>query len=169
MGDSILNSVVACIIGLFLLFVGPIYSAYESTDKINDTMAQNALSSFQKNVRKNGYIDTKMYIKFLNELNVTGKVYTITMVHTSNLVYPSSENEGDYELHEIEYGTDNILETIKDGSTKYSMKYGDDFKLTIKEREVSPSRALLNIITDKNKASLLTFSGGGMVENEVAE
>jgi len=112
MGDSILNSVVACIIGLFLLFVGPIYSAYESTDKINDTMAQNALSSFQKNVRKNGYIDTKMYIKFLNELNVTGKVYTITMVHTSNLVYPSSKNEGDYELHEIEYGTDNILEMI---------------------------------------------------------
>ncbi len=110
-----------------------------------------------------------MYIKFLNELNVTGKVYTITMVHTSNLVYPSSENEDDYELHEIEYGTDNILEAIKDGSTKYSMKYGDDFKLTIKEREVSPSRALLNIITDKNKASLLTFSGGGMVENEVAE
>jgi len=48
------------------------------------------------------------------------------------------------------------------------MRYGDDFKLVIKEKEVAPSRMFIGMIV-KEKANLLIFTGGGMIENEVIE
>ncbi len=167
--NSTLGDVFGCILCLILLFVGPIYDAFQTNDKLVDTMANGAINSFQKDVRKNGYIDFKEYNKFLNELSKTGRVYKVTMIHTSNLVYPSVDNQNDYEINQIKYGTENILEAIKDGNSKYCMRYGDSFKVTITENEIAPSRLLTKMISSNKGESLLVFSNGGMVENEVYE
>lgn len=165
MASTVLNDIAACILAVFLLFIGPIYSTYNSIDITADAIAQNSLNTFQKEVRKNGYIDSKDYIKFLNDLSRTGKIYEVKMIHINRLVYPKGKS--DFEVHKVEYGTNQILETIKDGS-KYVMKYGDDFKIVLKEKECGSSRILISIFTG-SKNSLLSFSGGGMIENEVQD
>lgn len=167
MGDSILGNVVALILGLFLLFIGPIYDAFETTDKLVDNMANSTITSFQKEVRKNGYIDMDSYYSLISNLNRTGRVYKVTLIHTSNLVYPSTTVPNDYEIHKMEYGTEYILNSIADNG-KYFMSYGDDFKVLITENEVAPSRMLLSMIS-RSTQKLLMFSSGGMVENEVYE
>ena len=167
MGDSILGSFVGMILGLFLLFVGPIYDVYDTTDRMVDTMANSAITSFQKDVRKSGYIDLEAYNSLINNLNKTGKVYEIDLTHTSKLVYPSTTIPNDYEIHKIEYGTNYILNAIKNND-KYFMRYGDDFKILIKEKESAPSRTLVSIFSNSPE-KLLMFSSGGMVENEVYE
>lgn len=166
MSDSILSDVIACILILLLLFVGPIYQNFETTDKLVDSIANSTITNFQKEVRKSGYIDFELYNDFLNELSKTGRVYKVTIIHTNRLVYPSKLIPNDYEIHEIKYSNDIIIKTIQDGASKYFMKYGDDFKVIIKEKEVAPSRLLTGIIGGKS-GSLLTFSSGGMIENEV--
>lgn len=169
MGNSTLNSIVGLILGIILLFIGPIYDAFNTSDKIVDTVANSAIASFQKDIRKNGYMDMKQYCSLLDNLNKTGRVYEITLIHTSKLVYPSTDNKNDYEVHEIRYGTKYILNSIKDNyDSKYYMRYGDDFKISIKEKEVAPSRMFISTFSKKS-SNLVTFVSGGMIENEVYE
>lgn len=162
------ESVLATILIVFLIFVGPVYDTLQTNDKLVDTTVRNVVNKFEKETRKEGYINNDKYIDFLRELSKTGRVYEVNMIHTSKLIYPNSEVEGDYEIHDIKYGTNIILETIKDGDSKYCMRYGDDFKLIVKEKEVAPSRMFIGMMA-KEKANLLIFTGGGMIENEVVE
>ncbi len=166
--DTTIGNIFAVLLIVFLIFVGPVYDTFQTTDKLIDTTVKDIVNKFEKETRKEGYINNDKYMNFLRELSKTGRVYEVNMIHTSKLVYPSSEVKNDYEVHEIKYGTNIILETVKDGDSKYCMRYGDDFKLLIKEKEVAPSRMLIGMIA-KEKANLLEFTGGGMVENEVVE
>lgn len=165
MGDSLLGSFVGLILGLILLFVGPIYDAYSTSDKMVDTMVNSSISNFQKEVRKDGYVDYETYYDFLSNLNRTGRVYKVEFTHTNKLVYPNPTNPLDYEIHKFEYGQDYILKSIKDNG-KYYMNYGDDFKVLVKESEIAPSRKLISMLSGSGDKHLM-FSSGGMVENEV--
>ena len=167
MSESILNDIVILILIVILVFVGIIYPNFKTTDRIIDSIAQDVVNEYEKNIRKSGYIDQSTYMKFLNDLSRTGEVYDIKFTHTSRLVYPSTTKTDDYEVHEVKYGQDIILNTIKDGS-KYTMRYGDDIEIKITEMKPAPSRLLLSIFS-QGKAALLTFKGGGMIENEVTE
>lgn len=168
MSESSITGVFFILAIVFLIIVGPGYQNFNTADTIVDTLAKSTVDKYEKDIRKAGYIDQKTYMDFLNDLSKTGEVYDIKLTHTSRLVYPSKTNPNDYEIHEIKYGQDIILNTIKDGNTKYTMRYGDDFEIEIDETEPAPSRILSSILS-KRKAPLLKFNGGGMVENEVTE
>lgn len=165
---NVISDVFAIILIMIMVYVGPIFGTFKSTDDMVDSMVKNTVIKFESDVRKSGYIDSDSYFKLLRELSKTGRVYTVEMEHTDNLVYPDQDVEGDYKLVGITYGTKNILNTIKDGNTKYTMKYGDDFKVIVSENEMAPSRAMIGMISN-SAAIQMSFSGGGMVENEVDE
>lgn len=167
MSDSIVSQVCFLILILVAVFVGPIYQTFETNDELISTIAVDVINNHQKIMRKNGYIDQKSYLELLEDLNRTGEVYTVTITHTSRLAYPGKE-AGEYEVHEIKYSNDIILNTIKDGSTKYTMRYGDDIKIDIKETKVAPSRMLLSIFSNTTP-KLMSHCDGGMIENEVYE
>lgn len=167
MSDSIVADVFIMILCVILLFIGPIYQNFDTADRLCDSIVSEVLNTYEKDIRKKGYIDKETYFDFLTDLARTGEVYEVEFIHTSRLAYPSGSD--DYEIHEIKYGNDIILEQIKDGSKKYTMRYGDDFKIRIKEKKAAPSRLLVNIFANKGTETLLVFTGGGMIENEVYE
>lgn len=167
MSDSIVSEVIFLILILVAVFVGPIYQTFETTDELVNTIAIDVVNKHQKIMRKNGFIDQESYLNLLEDLTKTGEVYTVTLTHTSRLAYPGEE-DGDYEIHEIKYSNDIILDTIKDGTTKYTMRYGDDIRIYIKETEVAPSRILLGMFSNTTP-KLISHCSGGMVENEVFE
>ncbi|UYZ39105.1 hypothetical protein OD350_28960 (plasmid) [Clostridium beijerinckii] len=167
MSDSILTDIAILILIVLLVFHGPIYQNFETADKLSDSITKEVVNKYQKDIRKSGYIDQKTYLHLLNDLCVTGRVYDVKLTHTSRLAYPNGN--GDYEVHEIKYGEDIILDTIKDGTIKYTMRYGDDFKIDVKETSVAPSRYLSSIFSGRAREVLITFGYGGMVENEVTE
>lgn len=169
MSDGIVSDIVFVILIVIGLFVGPIYQNFETADRLASSITTDILNKYQKEIRKSGYIDQDTYLNLLNDLSVAGEVYEVKIIHTSRLVYPSTTNSNDYEIHEVKYGQDLILDTIKDGSRKYTMRYGDDFKIEAKETKVAPSRLLANMFNGSLKETLISYSSGGMVENEVYE
>lgn len=162
--DEILITVVAIVIAVFLYIFGPIYNNFSICDTYIDNHVRTATNNFQKEVRKNGYVDLDTYNKFLYELSKTKKVYKIELIHGSKLVYPKGIN--DYQPVNIKHGNIEIYNQIF-SKKKYLMRYGDNFKVTINETEVANSRILSSIKKLNLKNNLMTFSSGGVVENEV--
>ncbi|NFO58534.1 hypothetical protein FDB39_17125 [Clostridium botulinum] len=169
MSDGIVSDIAIMILIVILVLVGPIYQNFETADRLMSSMVTEIINNYQKEIRKSGYIDQETYLNLLNDLCVTGEVYEVKMVHTSRLVYPSTTTSDEYEIHEVKYGQDLILDTIKDGTTKYTMRYGDNFKIEVKETKVPPSRLLSNIFHGSGRETLMSYPSGGMVENEVYE
>lgn len=162
--EEFFSGIFACILVLYLYIVGPIYSTFNTVDNYIDNHVRTAVNSFQKEVRKNGYVDLDTYNKFLNEVSKTKKLYSINLVHKNKLVYPT-ENNG-FEIHFIENNNNQVLKTIYENK-KYYMKYGDDFKVSITEKEEAKGRVLMKSLRGDTKKQYLTFSNGGMIENEV--
>lgn len=154
---------------LFLVMLGPVYQNFETADRLSASIAKETINEYNKLIRKQGYIDQSTYLNFLTDLSLSGEIYDVKLVHTSRLAYPSSKNSEDYEIHEIKYSNDIILNQIKDGKSKYTMRYGDDFRIDIKETKVAPSRLLGGMFYNKISSTLVTYTSAGMVENEVKE
>ena len=167
--SDIVSDIAITITILILMFVGPIYQNLETGDRLTDSIAYNVINNYDKLIRKQGYVDQDTYMNLLNDLCMTGEVYDVKLIHTSRLAYPSQKNSNDYEIHELKYSNDIILNTIKDGKSKYCMRYGDDFRIDIKETKVAPSRLLSSMFYNKVSSTLVTHTTGGMVENEVTE
>lgn len=151
---------------LFLFAIGPLNSIYKATDDIIYQEVRSATNDFQKEVRKDGYLDLETYNNFLNKLNATGKMYDIKIIHTSNLAYPNNSVSEGFSIERIKYGNKSIIPTIYNNQ-KYTMKYGDDFKIEVTEKVPGNSIMLMGLISGQGNITKQTWVGGGMVQNDV--
>lgn len=162
--SEIIPTILAIIIGTYLYITGPIYDKFLTIDNYRENHVRVSTNSFQKEIRKNGYIDVETYHKFLKELARTGKMYTVELTHKSKLVYP--DQESGYKVVFVDNNNNQIFREFDNGK-RYVMKYGDDFKVTVTEKERANSRVLLSALKGYKLGEYLTFTSGGMVENEV--
>ncbi|MVX63750.1 hypothetical protein GKZ28_08585 [Clostridium chromiireducens] len=162
---DVLSDTFLIIATLILFIVGPIYVSYQSLDNIIYQEVKAATNDFQKEVRKNGYIDLNTYNLYLNRLNSTGKIYDIELIHTSNLVYPDTSTAEGFSTQRISYGNKSIIPIIYDNK-KYTMKYGDDFKIEVKEKVPGFSAMLIGLATAQINIQTQFWADGGMVQNE---
>ncbi|NFL43525.1 hypothetical protein FDB61_17820 [Clostridium botulinum] len=154
------------IMGIMVLFiVGPIYVSYQTLDNIIYQEVRAATNDFQKEVRKDGYVDLKTYNTYLNRLNATGKVYDISLVHTSNLVYPNALASEGFSVEHIKYGNKSIIPIVYNNE-KYLMKYGDDFKIEVTEKVPGYSSMLIGLAAGDKNIQIQFWSDGGMVQNQ---
>lgn len=164
MKDSISDAFVILVLTM-LFIVGPVYVSYQTIDNMIYNEVRAATNEFQKEVRKDGYVDLKTYNNFLNRLNATGKVYDIKLIHTSSLIYPNSSAPEGFSIEKIDYGNKDIIPTIYDNQ-KYLMKYGDDFKVQASERVPSYSAMLISLAIGNGNIPRQLWSDGGMVQNQ---
>lgn len=162
---DVLGEVFLIFAALILFIVGPVYVSYQSIDNIIYQEVREATNDFQKEVRKDGYVDLKTYNLYLNRLNSTGKVYDIKLIHTSNLVYPNASVSQGFSIEKIKYGNKSIIPTIYDNK-KYLMKYGDDFKIEINEKIPGYSAMLIGFATAQRNIPTQFWTDGGMIQNE---
>lgn len=162
---NVLGDAFAIFAILFLFIVGPIYVSYQSLDSIIYQEVKSATNDFQREVRKDGYIDLENYNRYMNRLNATRKVYDIKLIHTSNLVYPNSNVSDGFSIEKISYSNKNIIPTIYDHN-KYLMKYGDDFKIEVTEKTPGYSYMLIGLASGKSDFQIQFWSDGGMVQNQ---
>ncbi|WP_394884932.1 hypothetical protein [Clostridium butyricum] len=148
-----------------IFLIGPVYVSYQSLDNIIYQEVRAATNDFQKEVRKDGFVDLDTYNNYLNRLNATGKVYEVNLTHTSNLVYPNSSASEGFSIERIKYGNKSIIPTIYD-KEKYLMKYGDDFKIEVTEKNAGYSAMLIGLLSKKGNIQIQFWSDGGMVQNQ---
>lgn len=163
---NIVGDVVFIIAVAFMFIAGPIYKPYEVSDVYVNNYINNIGNDFQKQVRDNGYIDASTYNDFINKLNRTKRIYKVKLIYSKKLIYPDVSSS--YKAYYLGYGNAQIFNTIYKNKQKYYMHYGDDFKVEVTETEVENSTKLKDslFMLSTSTDSLVTYSFGGMVENE---
>ena len=68
-------------ISIFLLFIFPVYMAFEKKDDVAYVLALRFTQEFVDTARSKGYITKDMYADYRNKLAVTGNHYDIVMTH----------------------------------------------------------------------------------------
>lgn len=87
MEDNI-QTIVIAVISVFLLFIFPVYMAYEKKDDISYALAMRYTQDLVDEVRSKGYITKYMYDDYRAKLKVTGNSYDINMTHEYNRYDP---------------------------------------------------------------------------------
>lgn len=80
MEDNI-QTIIVMIISAFLLFIFPVYMAYEKKDDISYALAMRYTQDLVDEVRSKGYISKYMYDDYKARLKVTGNSYDISLTH----------------------------------------------------------------------------------------
>lgn len=153
------------LVALLLFLVGPVYVSYQSIDNMIYQEVRAATNDFQKEVRKDGYVDLNNYNVFLNRLNSTEKVYDVQIIHTSKLVYPNTSVSEGFSIEHIDHGNKEVIPTIYNNQ-KYLMKYGDDFKVEVSEKVPGYSSMLMGLVTAQPTIQTQFWVDGGMVQNQ---
>lgn len=163
---NIVGDVAFIIVVAFWIMIGPVYKSYEAQDVYVNNYVNTIGNDFQKQVRDNGYIDASTYNAFLNKLNATKRIYKVQLIYTQKLIYPDAKYG--YKAYYLEYGNKQIFNKIYKNNQRYNLHYGDDFKVKVSETEVEKSTRLkdMSFGLSSSSDSLVTFSFGGMVENE---
>lgn len=87
MEDNI-QTIIVVIISAFLLFIFPVYMAYEKKDDIAYALAMRYTQDLVDEVRSKGYLTKNMYEDYRAKLKVTGNSYDIQMTHEYNRYDP---------------------------------------------------------------------------------
>lgn len=87
MEDNI-QTVIVVIISTFLLFIFPVYMAYEKQDDISYALAMRYTQDFVNDVKSKGYITSDMYDNYKAQLDATGNTYDIELLHQYNRYDP---------------------------------------------------------------------------------
>ena len=69
------------LVSIFLLFIFPVYMAFEKKDDVAYVLALRFTQEFVDTARSKGYITKEMYADYRNKLAVTGNHYDISMTH----------------------------------------------------------------------------------------
>lgn len=87
MEDNI-QTIIVVIISAFLLFIFPVYMAYEKKDDISYALAMRYTQDLVDEVRSKGYLTKNMYEDYRAKLKLTGNSYDIQMTHEYNRYDP---------------------------------------------------------------------------------
>lgn len=87
MEDNI-QTVVIFLISAVLLFIFPVYVAYEKKDDISYALVLSYTQDFVDSVRNKGYVSSSEYATYMERLAATGNVYDIDMEHKHQSMNP---------------------------------------------------------------------------------
>lgn len=111
--DENLQRIFTVLVAVIMMFILPLYMAFEKKDDISYSLALKVTSNFVNEVTSKGYITREMYDSLLSGLAGTDNAYDIKLQHRKKLYYPvlelsSSAEPGikyriDYALLKSEY------------------------------------------------------------------
>jgi len=130
MEDNI-QTIIVVIISAFILFVFPVYMAYEKKDDISYSLAMRYTQDLVDEVRSKGYITKHMYEDYRSKLKITGNSYDIQMTHEYNRYDPITNY---YKIEDGKY----ILEKTTTREEK------EEYEATLKQQGLELGRITPN-------------------------
>lgn len=157
----------------------PIYHLAQQGDNTANNLSHKIVTNFVDSVRTKGYITSKMYSEFIDQLHQTGNVFDIEMEHLHKKYNPVYADPADpasfqdsYDTYYDGHYTEEILKVLFPANTvgeqKYYLNTNDIFNVTIKNRNRTMATQMRNFFTfsvlDDNAEIYIPY--GGMVLNE---
>jgi len=135
--ESSLQKIIAAIVGIMILFIIPVYIAFEKADDVSYNLVLKLSQNFVDNVRDKGYISPEMYSDFVSGLYATNNSYDVELEHVKKridpviYIYEKGENLTPGRLlHTLDYAT-------------YYDDYIEDGEITIKEGVYNEKNAII--------------------------
>ena len=79
--ESSFQKIIAAIVGVLILFIIPVYIAYEKVDDISYSLVLKMTQTFVDNVREKGYISPEMYNEYMSNIYTTNNSYDVQVEH----------------------------------------------------------------------------------------
>ena len=135
MEDNI-QTIITIIISAFLLFIFPVYMAYEKKDDVSYALAVRYTQDLVDNVRSKGYLSKDMYDDYKARLKVTGNSYDIELTHEYERYDPitnyyTKDKNGNFEL--LKSGTQEDRKEKEEELTILAKELGNDTDERIQE------------------------------------
>lgn len=151
-----LQRVFSILISILILFILPLYIAFEKMDDISYSLALKITSNFVDNVTAKGYLTKEMYNDYISRLSVTGNVYDVKMEHVAKKYEPAlfvynNKNSVtsilDYSLYADQWT--NSEDSLKITSQNISYKKSD-IKLSYNTSEIKYTQEQILKVLDSN-------------------
>lgn len=168
-----LSKFITAILAIVIMFIFPVYIAYEKKDDISYALAVRYTQEFVDKVRSKGYVTNELYQDYVTRLLTTGNIYDIEMEHRYVRFDPSvSETSGEVKAvrNEEIYTNDYILDFMERNSEhKYVMNVNDSFNVKIKNKNVTMATIIYNIVTvnlSSNNVRIYVDYGGKILADK---
>ncbi|MBU5228126.1 hypothetical protein KQI36_15955 [Clostridium senegalense] len=161
-------SKLASLIMAVLLIVIMMYDRTNYVERYVSNQVNVSVNRFQKEARRKGYVDKELYDNLLKELNNTGRLYDVKILHRDIKYYPvANVDENGYKVEMFRHNEKEILDRIYNKNKIYLMRYGDDFQITVNEKGESANNILWSVLSGDKADYSIFASFGGAVENEI--
>src|SRR5574344_233513 len=104
--ESSLQKIIAAIVGVLILFIIPLYVAYEKVDDISYSLVLKMTQTFVDNVIEKGYISPEMYNEYMANIYTTNNSYDVQIEHLKKrydpVIYIYNKDTGDL-LETLDY------------------------------------------------------------------
>ena len=176
--DGIVGRIIAPIILIVLMVVTPLVWVATGIDNSQRSAVDRIVNTYVSEVRSTGVITKENYEMFLRNLQKTGELYDINIVHESVVAVPNGK--GKYGKAYTAYGKEDILayvegygDDLEPGTADdtegadYKMKQGDYITITATSLNGSVGTRYLDAANgDAVKGIKINATAGGMVGNK---
>ena len=155
--EDTLQKIFSVIIAVVIMFILPVYVAYEKKDDLSYVLALKITTDFVENVNAKGYVSSDMYNDFISKLAITGNSYDIYMEHTAKkynpVIYSYTDDlktiryKFDYYIYKDQYESGQI--TVTDGANAGT--YNNLILAYDLSEERYTESQILDIIDSRNK------------------
>ena len=176
------GKIIAIIIVIIALFIAPLISMSSNNDSITQSTVYDIASEFVDDVRECGYISQERYLLFISELDNTGILYDVELIHSHSSVNPVFETQtsgnggaptttqqvvtGTSEVTDCYY-TDEILRDIYSTEGIYRLSVGDTISITVKNRDKTIAQRIRQMVfnyVDEGHPIFVQY--GGVIRDE---
>ena len=152
--ETSLQKIIAAIVGVLILFIIPVYIAFEKADDVSYSLAVKLTQNFVDNVRNKGYISPDMYSDFVSGLYATNNTYDVEIEHVKKrydpaiYIYEKVEDRKGELLHVLDY--DKYEDQYENKEITIDVGVYNLVNSNIEIKEASMTLADGSIIYDKN-------------------
>lgn len=168
-----LSKFVTAILAIVIMFIFPVYIAYEKKDDISYALAVRYTQDFVDKVRSKGYVTQELYQDYVARLLTTGNTYDIELEHRYVRFDPDNSVIDDSVAavrNEEIYSTEHILNFLNNNEEhKYVMNVNDNFNVKIKNTNITMATVIYNIVTvnmSKNNVRIYVDYGGKILADK---
>lgn len=171
--EESLSKFITAILAIIIMFIFPVYIAYEKKDDISYALAVRYTQEFVDKVRSKGYITRELYQDYMASLLTTGNTYDVELEHRYVRFDPSEtsvDNGVVASRNEEIYSTEHILNFMDSNEEhKYVMNVNDNFNVKIKNTNTTMATVIYNIVTvnmSKNNVRIYVDYGGKVLADK---
>lgn len=177
MRDNV-SMIIATIIGVLLVVLLPLISILERQDNVAYNIALTLTTDFIDEVREKGFIDKKLYDKYMDDMSRTNNSYDYRIEVHKSIIIPVVDDGG--AIIANKFVEDKIIENKNDieaafddtiskesaeKNSVYLLEEGEEIYISVKNTNTPSSSLMYKYISGESNDTVIDITYGGRVKN----